>query len=141
MGPVRQGLWASPCGACHLPLLHPLQGGRPVSPPTPPHPGVRVHCRPKRMAVTCACGAATELLACIPYQPAMRINIPLPLAPQVCERTAADKKGGHLCVRRSDGKFMLRESAMCPDADKKDFEDIKKHRWGREGTDTSPGVY
>lgn len=48
---------------------------------------------------------------------------------EVCERTAADKKGGHLCVRRSDGKFMLRESAMCPDADKKDFEDIKKHRY------------
>jgi hypothetical protein len=35
---------------------------------------------------------------------------------QVCERTAADKKGGHLALRKSDGKFMLRESAMCPDA-------------------------
>jgi hypothetical protein len=40
----------------------------------------------------------------------------------VCERTAADKKGGHLALRKSDGKFMLRESAMCPDAgeDKKE---------------------
>ena len=47
---------------------------------------------------------------------------------QVCERTAADKKGGHLCVRKADGRLMLRESAMCPDADKKAFEDIAKHK-------------
>ena len=47
---------------------------------------------------------------------------------QVCERTGADKKGGHLCKRKTDGKFMLRESAMCPDADKAAFEDIQKHR-------------
>lgn len=46
---------------------------------------------------------------------------------EVCERTAADKKGGHLCLRKSDGKFMLRESAMCPDADKGCFEDITRH--------------
>jgi hypothetical protein len=45
-------------------------------------------------------------------------DTPLPpsLPPQVCERTEADKKGGHLCLRKSDGKYMLRESAMCPDA-------------------------
>eukprot|EP00878_Enallax_costatus_P000468 GHUV01000560.1.p1 GENE.GHUV01000560.1~~GHUV01000560.1.p1 ORF type:complete len:478 (+),score=117.87 GHUV01000560.1:292-1725(+) len=48
---------------------------------------------------------------------------------EVCERTAADKKGGHLAVRKSDGKFMLRESAMCPDADKSLFEDISKHQF------------
>ncbi|GFR41711.1 hypothetical protein Agub_g2461 [Astrephomene gubernaculifera] len=48
---------------------------------------------------------------------------------EVCERTAADKKGGHLCVRRADGRLMLRESAMCPDEDKKAFEDIEKHRY------------
>lgn len=48
---------------------------------------------------------------------------------QVCERTAADKKGGHLAIRKSDGKFMLRESAMCPDADKAQFEDISKHKY------------
>jgi UTP--glucose-1-phosphate uridylyltransferase/phosphoglucomutase len=47
---------------------------------------------------------------------------------QVCERTAADKKGGHLAIRKSDGKYMLRESAMCPDADKGAFEDISKHK-------------
>lgn len=54
---------------------------------------------------------------------------PFSLPCQVCERTAADKKGGHLCRRKSDGKFLLRESAMCPDEDKKHFEDIAKHKW------------
>lgn len=44
--------------------------------------------------------------------------------PQVCERTASDKKGGHLARRKRDGRLMLRESAMCPDADKGRFEDI-----------------
>lgn len=48
---------------------------------------------------------------------------------EVCERTAADKKGGHLARRKADGKFMLRESAMCPDADKGHFEDISRHKY------------
>ena len=38
----------------------------------------------------------------------------------------ADKKGGHLAKRKSDGRLMLRESAMCPDDDKADFENISK---------------
>ena len=46
----------------------------------------------------------------------------------MCERTGADKKGGHLARRNADGKFMLRESAMCPDGDKAAFEDIAKHK-------------
>lgn len=45
---------------------------------------------------------------------------------QVAERTAADKKGGHLCKRSSDGRLLLRESAMVQDQDKKAFEDITK---------------
>jgi UTP--glucose-1-phosphate uridylyltransferase/phosphoglucomutase len=48
---------------------------------------------------------------------------------EVCERTAGDKKGGHLARRRADGRLMLRESAMCPDADKAAFEDIARHRF------------
>eukprot|EP01023_Acetabularia_acetabulum_P013170 TRINITY_DN162_c0_g1_i1.p1 TRINITY_DN162_c0_g1~~TRINITY_DN162_c0_g1_i1.p1 ORF type:complete len:475 (-),score=81.98 TRINITY_DN162_c0_g1_i1:454-1878(-) len=48
---------------------------------------------------------------------------------EVCERTESDKKGGHLCQRKSDGKLMLRESAMCPDEDKKSFEDISLHKF------------
>uniref|UniRef100_A0A7S0UYF8 UTP--glucose-1-phosphate uridylyltransferase n=1 Tax=Polytomella parva TaxID=51329 RepID=A0A7S0UYF8_9CHLO len=48
---------------------------------------------------------------------------------EVCQRTEADKKGGHLALRKSDGKFMLRESAMCPDEDKAAFEAVDKHRF------------
>lgn len=48
---------------------------------------------------------------------------------EVCQRTAADKKGGHLARRKADGKYMLRESAMCADADKAAFEDITLHQF------------
>eukprot|EP00803_Ostreobium_quekettii_P003810 evm.model.scf_2003.4 EVM.evm.TU.scf_2003.4 scf_2003:15756-24622(+) len=48
---------------------------------------------------------------------------------EVCERSETDKKGGHLCVRKKDGKFMLRESAMCPDEDKPHFENISRHKF------------
>eukprot|EP00884_Botryococcus_braunii_P016951 jgi/Botrbrau1/393/Bobra.110_2s0048.1 len=48
---------------------------------------------------------------------------------EVAERTESDKKGGHLALRRKDGRFMLRESAMCPDEDKAAFEDITKHKF------------
>ena len=46
---------------------------------------------------------------------------------EVAERTVADKKGGHLAKRKSDGRLVLRESAMCPDDDKSAFEDISKY--------------
>lgn len=45
---------------------------------------------------------------------------------QVAKRTAADKKGGHLTKRKSDGRLLLRESAMVSDEDKPAFEDISK---------------
>ena len=48
---------------------------------------------------------------------------------EVCERTGGDKKGGHLAKRKADGRLMLRESAMCPDADKGSFEDISLHKF------------
>lgn len=47
----------------------------------------------------------------------------------MAERTESDKKGGHLALRKKDGRFMLRESAMCPDEDKAAFEDITKHKF------------
>lgn len=46
---------------------------------------------------------------------------------QVAERTAADKKGGHLARRLADKRLILRESAMCLDEDKSAFEDVSKH--------------
>lgn len=48
---------------------------------------------------------------------------------EVADRTESDKKGGHLCLRKADQKFMLRESAMCPEGDKAAFEDISKHKF------------
>lgn len=41
----------------------------------------------------------------------------------------SDKKGGHLAKRKSDGRLVLRESAMTPDGDKKAFEDISTHKF------------
>lgn len=48
---------------------------------------------------------------------------------EVAKRTAADKKGGHLTKRKSDGRLLLRESAMVHDSDKAAFEDISKHKF------------
>jgi len=46
---------------------------------------------------------------------------------EVAERTDADKKGGHL-AKKGDG-LILRESAQCPDADEKAFQDVTKHKF------------
>jgi UDP-N-acetylglucosamine pyrophosphorylase len=48
---------------------------------------------------------------------------------EVAERTAADRKGGHLTRRRSDGRLVLRESAQCPKEDEAQFQDIARHRF------------
>jgi len=47
---------------------------------------------------------------------------------EVAERTAADRKGGHL-ARGLNGKLLLRESAQCPDEDMEVFQDINRHRF------------
>lgn len=52
-----------------------------------------------------------------------------PFMMECCERTANDKKGGHLALRNSDQQLILRESAMCADADEGAFQDITKHRF------------
>jgi UDP-N-acetylglucosamine pyrophosphorylase len=48
---------------------------------------------------------------------------------EVAQRTAADRKGGHLARRRADGRLVLRESAQCPSADAAAFQDITRHRY------------
>ena len=48
---------------------------------------------------------------------------------EVTRRTEADKKGGHLAVRKSDGQPLLREIAQCPEEDVPAFQDIEKHRY------------
>ena len=52
-----------------------------------------------------------------------------PFMMECCERTANDKKGGHLALRNSDQQLILRESAMCADEDEPAFQDITKHRF------------
>ncbi len=50
-------------------------------------------------------------------------------AMEVTRRTAADRKGGHLARRRSDGRLLLRESAQCPKDDEAAFQDIDRHQF------------
>lgn len=50
-----------------------------------------------------------------------------PYAVEVCRRTAADRKGGHLAVRRSDGRIILRESAQTASDDMAAFTDEARH--------------
>jgi UTP--glucose-1-phosphate uridylyltransferase len=52
-----------------------------------------------------------------------------PFLMEVTRRTAADRKGGHLAVRKSDGRLLLREVAQCPEADAGTFQDIERHRY------------
>ncbi len=46
---------------------------------------------------------------------------------EVTDRTEADRKGGHLARRRSDGRLVLRETAQAPKTDEAAFQDITKH--------------
>lgn len=52
-----------------------------------------------------------------------------PFIMEVADRTEADRKGGHLAVRRADGQLILRESAQCPEADMRAFQDISRYRF------------
>jgi len=52
-----------------------------------------------------------------------------PFLMEVTRRTPADKKGGHLATRKSDGQLLLREVAQCPDADLDTFQDIDTHKY------------
>ncbi len=53
----------------------------------------------------------------------------LPFLMEVADRTAIDRKGGHLARRASDGRLVLRESAQCPSEDLDAFQDIDRHRY------------
>lgn len=52
----------------------------------------------------------------------------LPFMMEVADRTAADRKGGHL-AEQENGQLILRESAQCPAADEEAFQDIDRHRY------------
>lgn len=52
-----------------------------------------------------------------------------PFAMEVCERTPADRKGGHLALRDADGRLVLREKAQIAPEDEEAFGDIERHRF------------
>lgn len=52
-----------------------------------------------------------------------------PFLMEVTRRTGADRKGGHLAVRKSDGRLLLREVAQCQEDDLEVFQDIERHRY------------
>ncbi|WP_366179841.1 UTP--glucose-1-phosphate uridylyltransferase [Actinomyces timonensis] len=50
-----------------------------------------------------------------------------PYAPEMCRRTPADVKGGHLAVRKSDGRIILRDTAQTPADEMRYFTDQFRH--------------
>ncbi len=52
-----------------------------------------------------------------------------PFMMEVADRTAADRKGGHLARRKGDGRLLLREAAQCPKVEKERFQDVERYRY------------
>jgi UTP--glucose-1-phosphate uridylyltransferase len=50
-----------------------------------------------------------------------------PYAAEVCRRTAADRKGGHLAIRRADGRLILRDTAQTAPEEMDYFTDEHRH--------------
>lgn len=50
-----------------------------------------------------------------------------PYAAELCVRTANDRKGGHLAVRKSDGQLVLRDTAQTADDEMDFFTDEHRH--------------
>jgi UTP--glucose-1-phosphate uridylyltransferase len=53
----------------------------------------------------------------------------LPFLMEVVLGTAADRKGGHIARRLSDGQLVLRETAQTPEADEESFRDYRRWRY------------
>lgn len=50
-----------------------------------------------------------------------------PYAAELCRRTANDRKGGHLAIRRADGQLILRDTAQTSDEEMHWFTDEHRH--------------
>ena len=50
-----------------------------------------------------------------------------PYAAEICSRTAADRKGGHLAIRKADGRLILRDTAQTPKEEMGYFTDEFRH--------------
>lgn len=64
---------------------------------------------------------------CEPRIPAYMAAHGIPYVAEVTERTRNDRKGGHLAVRRADGRLVLRDSAQVAPEDEDAFQDVTRH--------------
>jgi UTP--glucose-1-phosphate uridylyltransferase len=53
----------------------------------------------------------------------------IPFVMEVVRGTEADRKGGHIARRRSDGQLILREVAQTPPEDEESFRDFRRWRY------------
>jgi UTP--glucose-1-phosphate uridylyltransferase len=58
----------------------------------------------------------------------------IPFLMEVVQGTEADRKGGHVARRRSDGRLVLRETAQTPDEDAESFRDYRRWRYYNTNT-------
>jgi len=58
----------------------------------------------------------------------------VPFLMEVVLGTAADRKGGHIARRRSDGQLVLREIAQTPEEDAESFRDYQRWRYYNTNT-------
>jgi UTP--glucose-1-phosphate uridylyltransferase len=57
-----------------------------------------------------------------------------PFLMEVVQGTEADRKGGHIARRKSDGQLVLRETAQTPDEDEDSFRDYRRWRYYNTNT-------
>src|ERR1700761_5489400 len=58
----------------------------------------------------------------------------IPFLMEVVQGTEADRKGGHIARRRSDGQLVLRETAQTPEEDEESFRDYRHWRYYNTNT-------
>jgi UTP--glucose-1-phosphate uridylyltransferase len=58
----------------------------------------------------------------------------IPFLMEVVQGTEADRKGGHVARRRSDGRLVLRETAQTPEEDEDSFRDYRRWRYYNTNT-------
>ncbi len=64
---------------------------------------------------------------CDPAVPAWMAENDVPYVAEVCVRTLNDRKGGHLAVRKADGRLVLRDNAMVVPGEERFFQDTERH--------------
>ena len=66
---------------------------------------------------------------CVGAVPAWMTQEGVPYVAEVCTRTRNDRKGGHLAERKTDGRLVLRDSAMVAEGEDDYFQDTDRHPW------------